>query len=96
MYYEVAIRRGSEGYEAKPINGGDDWESEDDLVAEMRTNDNTIVEIPSDDAESMAIETPVIQLPASVPALSRLFAVLSDADGAPEVVGYVGIARRDA
>lgn len=94
MYYEVAIRRASGGYEAKPIDG-DGWYSEDDLVAEMRASDGMLVEVPSEDATAMAIETPVVRLPAGMPSLSRLFAVLSDADGAPEVVGFVGIARRD-
>lgn len=95
MYYEVAIRRASGGYEARPING-DGWESEADLVAEMRANCDMLVEVPSEDATSSAIEMPTIRMPASVPSLERLFAVLSDADGAPEVVGFVGIARRDS
>lgn len=92
LYYEVSIRRASGGYEARPING-DGWESESDLIAEMRSYEERLIEIPSADADAMAIEEPAIRLPPGVPGISRLFAVVSDEDGADEVVGYVGIVR---
>lgn len=97
MYYEVSIRRSSGGvapYEAQPISGAG-WDSESDLIAWMCSGLERLIEVPSDDADAMAIEAPVIRMSAGIQALSRLFAVVDDEDGADEVVGYVGIAGRN-